>query len=756
MAVTTGGTVSKTEPIGRQRLFDAEIATHGAVCGPRELFCRLVLEPEDHVHYFECAWAFASAALSSPALEHPAEVDPASSSPATFVDRLLGSAAPPPALPPHRATSWAARVARELAPVGLTDGIWLQGAIRANVVEDECGMALLRQLMLRYGDPGSTESYGQRYASLLSSIGIVPASILRWEDVDAPESRPIAYEHALLGACLGLFPGALRLETLGFNLWMAAIGPCPLLAQVAPELRAQGANLAYLDRQDRDRLAGLARAAVERALAADDDERGRRRISCGFAAARRSNARWELATTGGNGPVTPHELVVDMVGRKACFAVGHHDGIVLDGQSLDQALGGTAADHARLVRGLARSRFVRPGAPDRSRLIRHSITFDGPMFDAFTASEQRDLREWIAGIDTPADADRDAPIVELEGTYLPPLDPGQLLQQAVMSCGRLPFTELAYQLVNADRFPAVRLFARMFALGALGKLSAALEREPELESAAPPPYSESALAEIVARTHALNVRSRREAAARPPDQPAPPSLVDFMEAIIDGRQRPGVEFVLDGCWLQGCADVLRIHQEEYGWMFRIYASEMGDGNLAWNHNLIARNMMSHLWPSPPGPPTDPALYHAFQVTLTFLVLISMSLHTRYFMPEILGINLGIEAAGVGGTFKTIWKRALDKQQPWLALYYRLHNSIDNYASGHTRWSIAAIKAHLARVKAIAPDKTDDHWRRIWRLWRFQELRAHGTAEQKKALARILGGPERENPTRDTADAVPRG
>ena len=53
---------------------------------------------------------------------------------------------------------------------GLTDGAWLQGLVRAHLVETEVGMAAIKQYMMRFGDPGTRESHVQRYRSLLCSI----------------------------------------------------------------------------------------------------------------------------------------------------------------------------------------------------------------------------------------------------------------------------------------------------------------------------------------------------------------------------------------------------------------------------------------------------------------------------------------------------------------------------------------------------------------------------------------------------------
>src|SRR5262249_44889108 len=126
---------------------------------------------------------------------------------------------------------------------------------------------------------------------------------------------------------------------------------------------------------------------------------------------------------------------------------------------------------------------------------------------------------------------------------------------------------------NADRFPPVRLFAAVMIEATLEKLASESDPEPVL-GGAPPPWSERALAEVLDARHARNIRDRE------PTPAAPPPIDPKVEASIS----------LDGCWLQGFADVTRSPREEYGLLFRIYAAEQGDGDLEWNHNWILRNM----------------------------------------------------------------------------------------------------------------------------------------------------------------------
>jgi hypothetical protein len=257
---------------------------------------------------------------------------------------------------------------------------------------------------------------------------------------------------------------------------------------------------------------------------------------------------------------------------------------------------------------------------------------------------------------------------------------------------------------------------------ALKALSAALDSDPRLNAIDHPPYSERLLAELVADNHAKNIQSRKAGGE---------------VFYVDGK--PSIELLFDGCWLQGFAHVQRIHLEEYGWLFRIYASELGDGILSWNHNVIARNRLRHEENFPvEHPATDRRLYDDLHTPITALVLMACSLNTQHFLPEVLAINLAIESTGVGGFYIASWKKAARNNKPWTALYFRLHNSIDNYASGHTKWSVAAVQAFMARVGYAAPEAMDQQWRRIWRFWRFQDIRQHGTKAEREALAELLG------------------
>ena len=640
------------------------------------------------------------------------------------------------------------------------DGVWLRGLVQFHMVESRQGMAALGQLMIHFSGPGVGESHAQKYAALLSSVGIAPASIGRWEPAGEAPCADIAYEHAVLAPCLSLFPGMLAAETLGFNLWMAEIGPCPLLVALTEELR-QRANVSYFDGYCQEPIRAFAREAVRALLDEEgDDQKTREGIARGFAAAHRSNARWEQAMLGANVPLTPRDVVLEIIRPKARFAVGHHLSVRLEGSGesvgLEACFAGGRAGHERLLDALAASPLIRPGVPDESPFLTNVTSFGGPMFDVFTPEERVSLREWVASL--PEDRLTTPPEpVALEGVYSAPQDPASLREHALEEYAGLAPEELLYRLLNADRYPAVRLYGRALASNALDALASALE-DPRLDSAAPPPYSERLLVQMVAENHARNVRARGErtsgcvaprsttgepnvADSHRTDADSPAASVIHASATAGGSYTVSPGAPLDGCWLGGFADVHRMSWEEYGWLFRIYAGELGDGHLEQNHNYILRRMYVENGMSPAEAMLslrDRRLYDVVQVTVAELILIAMSLNTRSFLADMLGLNLFIEAKGVGGYYLTAENEAERAGKRWTALSMRLHNAIDNYASGHTQWSVAAIQSFMARVQDAAPQAREEQWHRIWRLWRFNELRDHGTEEQQRVLEERLG------------------
>ncbi|MET0286871.1 MAG: iron-containing redox enzyme family protein [Polyangiales bacterium] len=574
-----------------------ELPRRAQVCGARELYLSLFTELEERVEYTEAGFHFVRVSLAQ--------------APSISVgDDVIGSLLASPRAPALPLSHFQA--VREYAPQGLADGAWLRGFMLANVIENEVGMRVLSQLMTRFGGPGVQEGYAPRYSALLRSLGINAGAVLRAGGRVCSEQ---AYEHALLGVALGLFPSTYGAETLGYNLWMCARGPCPALERALPELEREGAHLHYLTLHDRERMLQLAKQAVE-LLPREQYAR----VARGFAAAEASYARWQAHAAG------------------AAFS-------------------------------------------------------------------------------------------ELQDAYLPPQEREALEQFAFTRYGTLGNTELYHCFVNIDLHPAARLVAKEYAGTVFARIADIFASDERLHSREPPRYSEREIAEIVARQHQKNVASRDV-----PNNSLASS--DSDEAV------KGIQEVFDGCWVQGFADVQRADFEEYGWLFRIYASEHGDGDFAWNHcQIFRRAFAEQLGDDVMLPKSDPRLYDLFEIGFAAMVTMSVSLNTRHFMPEILGINLGIESTGVGGSYMEQWKGAEQEGNHWRALAWRLHNSIDNYADGHTKWSLSAVQSFMKRVKDGSPAAVDEQWGRLWRLWRCRDILVHGTLDEQAALDEYFAPPD---------------
>ena len=113
------------------------------------------------------------------------------------------------------------------------------------------------------------------------------------------------------------------------------------------------------------------------------------------------------------------------------------------------------------------------------------------------------------------------------------------------------------------------------------------------------------------------------------------------------------------------------------------------------------------------------------------------------MPEILGLNLAVELAGIGGPYMEARDTLRHFKLP--TLFVELHNAADNVANGHAAQSMNAIKQYMDEVASReGPHNLDQVWRRVWsgvcatlpQIGTFQ-LAAH------RIRARLLGT---QNPT----------
>ncbi len=82
------------------------------------------------------------------------------------------------------------------------------------------------------------------------------------------------------------------------------------------------------------------------------------------------------------------------------------------------------------------------------------------------------------------------------------------------------------------------------------------------------------------------------------------------------------------------------------------------------------------------------------------------------MPEILGLNLAVELAGLGGPYMEA--RDILRFYKLPTLFVEIHNAADNVSNGHAAVSLEAIKRYMDEVAAReGPHNLDIVWHRIW-------------------------------------------
>ena len=91
----------------------------------------------------------------------------------------------------------------------------------------------------------------------------------------------------------------------------------------------------------------------------------------------------------------PRLAMAILVQDRAREARIYHGDFKLEGRPLGDWFVQAQSDPIPLVDALGRSRLIRPGAPERSRLITGLIREDGAMFRIFSASDVAIIRRWI-------------------------------------------------------------------------------------------------------------------------------------------------------------------------------------------------------------------------------------------------------------------------------------------------------------------------------------------------------------------------
>jgi hypothetical protein len=198
---------------------------------------------------------------------------------------------------------------------------------------------------------------------------------------------------------------------------------------------------------------------------------------------------------------------------------------------------------------------------------------------------------------------------------------------------------------------------------------------------------------------------------RPPDKrPDAPK-----DAFIETTVQLAPLILIDGGWLQGMASPALIHTTVGRMLFHVLVEELGEGKPDEHHANVYRDLLAAMGED--APPVDTMefanwsrLYdESFEVPTLWLAI---SCFPRHFLPEILGLNLAVELAGVGGPYMEA--RDTLRHFGYPTLFVDVHNAADNVSVGHAAWAMNAIKRYMDDVmEREGPHNVDRVWHRVW-------------------------------------------
>jgi hypothetical protein len=652
------------------------------------------------------------------------------------------------------------RVLLGYAPTALLDGCWLASAVQVRHTHHELGQACLAAFFLETGEGDPALHRGNLYRALLAARGLALPPVEALGVVVDPRFRDEDLALALPGLRLGRCPvdaapdGGLLPEILGFHAASVALGPPALVRRCAGEFSGR-----YL--ADRSiGSPGFRRAldAARRCLAALETRWPAcwPRVWRGASALLRSRLAW---STSFRPPPSPLQAMRDLLARKAPHAHGRHGALRLGGRSLDAWFAPQTLDVDALLDALARSPWVRPGSPEQSPLVARSIAFGGAMFGVFSPEEEATLRAWIASLPCVAAGERPAGAGPRGDAGVAParrMGPSTTAG-AASAAGEGSSTSTSTSTSTGEGEGA----AGAAGGGGRGETSRSLllplsvqERGPGGEAFAPdlPEFyrdllrsGHDAAVRERARRHVLRALERAAPAGtekRLREQGLWPwtrgrlgrwVFGQMQEQLGDGAVKLGPlealsreqvcwllqqlapAALVDGAWLQGMTLPGNNHRQEAGLLLKIYHDELGAGVPRQHHGNVLRAALAAQRVELPACDSEafarwPALLpESFSLPVLWLSLAACS---EEFLPELLGLNLAVEMAGVGEVYGVA--TALLRRHGIDPYFFQLHETIDNAASGHTAWSTEVIEMHLEEASRQGEEAAARAWQRIWR------------------------------------------
>jgi len=181
--------------------------------------------------------------------------------------------------------------------------------------------------------------------------------------------------------------------------------------------------------------------------------------------------------------------------------------------------------------------------------------------------------------------------------------------------------------------------------------------------------------------------------------------------------------LMDGGWLQYVIGPNNIHDEPTRGLFKIMAEEFGYGDVSQNHPNMYKILLSEVGITLPDvadrrfSESEMFTDHDFQIPS---VLLALSFFSQRYFPELLGVTLAIEMAGLGSFFKAMIRNLEAHQLD--ATFFRVHTTIDNFGTGHAKMCLDMIESFSWRnLASLDEHDAEKVWSRIWDGFRLLRL-----------------------------------
>jgi hypothetical protein len=611
------------------------------------------------------------------------------------------------------------RVLLDCAPFALVSGAWLQWACSPVNVDTELGMRVLSLYSLDVGVGHVGASRGHAYLNLLRREDLAEQAIPTARLALDRQLSDRVFRLPVLVLFMSRRPDEHLPELLGADLCLRAVGMPPPIAALRP-LIPGAVDWDALDPGGAGHAAGDSALARSRSLVRlylSENPGDRARVVAGFRWMLRNVREWSAdilddVTT----VLDPAHEMVELLRFKAREGAVYHQRYELAGRPLSKwfELASSGGDFAPLLEALAASKLVRPGNPDRSPLVRSLVGEHGPMFRIFTPENLAVIRRWIASlpasdvtahaVTTTSDRPRTRSAAPQAAGHAAARTAGHAEYRAEADSDREPagIREAFYMLTRRKDSPGLRRWALAYVRQWLARSSWQL---PDADHVPPKDWDPESLN--------LWIHDQHERQAREFDATGE-YLVPPREELIDRIVQGGLRALIDGAWLQGFTDYEHAASDVGRLLYQIYWDELGNGDLPINHTVLYRELLEDMGIRLPHVASrEFAQWRGFSEASFHVPVywLTISRFPRTFLPETLGLNLAEELFGVGGSLRQTQLNL--KRHGYNTLFYDIHNTIDNVASGHSAWAIDAINTYMSTVaRTFGADVQAETWQRI--------------------------------------------